>query len=86
MPDRYGEHADDANPFAAIFPDDHTTEREQQASLAAEYVLRVEAIARCGLCDDTGIRNRFPCDHIDHAGAARRGMDMIRAALRKDRP
>ena len=40
-------------------------------------------IAECELCDDHGKRGMFVCDHVDYAAAARRGMDMIRAALKK---
>jgi len=39
------------------------------------------AIAECGLCDDDGYRGGHPCDHIDHASAAARGMALIRAAM-----
>lgn len=81
MPDRYGDRPDDANPFAAMFPDDLTTEREQQASQAAESILRAHAIAECQLCDDSGIRNRFPCDHVDHRPAYRRGIAAVREAM-----
>lgn len=38
-------------------------------------------IARCELCDDDGMRGMLVCDHIDHAAAAKRGMDMIRRAM-----
>lgn len=38
-------------------------------------------IANCPLCDDTGRRKGFDCDHIDHADAARRGMNMIRETM-----
>lgn len=37
--------------------------------------------ARCDLCDDDGMRGMYVCDHVDHASAARRGMDMIRAVM-----
>lgn len=39
------------------------------------------AIGACGLCDDHGYRGAFVCDHVDHAGAAKRGMDMVRRAM-----
>lgn len=44
------------------------------------------AAADCGLCDDDGYRGSNPCDHIDHAAAAKRGMALIRSAMgwRKD--
>ena len=35
----------------------------------------------CELCDEHGYRGSSVCDHIDHSIAARRGMDMIRAAM-----
>jgi hypothetical protein len=43
-------------------------------------------IAQCEHCDDTGIRlnGMGRCDHIDYAAAAKRGMALIRAALRKE--
>lgn len=49
------------------------------------------AVAHCVLCDDDGYRGGQVCDHIDHQAAAKRGMDMIRAALeeakqRKENP
>lgn len=37
--------------------------------------------ARCDLCDDNGMRGMHLCDHIDHAAAAKRGMDTIRRAM-----
>lgn len=44
---------------------------------------RMCEIVECGLCDDHGKRGMFVCDHIDYAAAAKRGMNMIRAALKK---
>ena len=38
-------------------------------------------ILMCELCDEHGYRGSSVCDHIDHSIAARRGMDMIRAAM-----
>jgi hypothetical protein len=41
-------------------------------------------IAECELCDDDGIRltgRIHPCDHIDYAAIAKRGMAKVRAAL-----
>jgi hypothetical protein len=40
-------------------------------------------IAGCEFCDDDGIRlNQLgKCDHIDHAAASKRGMDMIRQTM-----
>jgi hypothetical protein len=45
---------------------------------------RLCEIVECGLCDDNGMNGMFVCDHVDYAAAAKRGMDMIRAALKKD--
>lgn len=50
-----------------------------------------DAVAYCELCDDNGYRGHRVCDHVDHQAAAKRGMDMIRAALeeakqRKENP
>ena len=44
-------------------------------------------IAQCEHCDDSGIRlnGLGLCDHIDYAAAAKRGMALIRAALRKEK-
>ena len=63
MPDRYGESPDEPLP----------------ESPAAQTILRAQAVANCGLCDDDGYRGSTVCDHVDHAAAAKRGMDMIRA-------
>jgi len=43
------------------------------------------AVAHCDLCDDNGYRGHLVCDHIDYAAAAKRGMKMIREALRKEK-
>lgn len=45
------------------------------------------AIDACGLCDEHGQRIGTPwvCDHVDHAGAAERGMDMVRRTMGWDR-
>ena len=67
MPDRYGEtHEPQA--------DTHTD--RYRAAQDAQH-----AITDCRLCDTHGLRNGFPCDHIDHTQAARRGMDMIRETM-----
>lgn len=39
------------------------------------------AVAECDLCDARGVRRGFACDHVDWAGAAKRGMAMIRQAM-----
>ena len=38
-------------------------------------------VADCHLCDDNGYRGRLVCDHIDHQAAAKRGIELVRAAL-----
>jgi hypothetical protein len=43
------------------------------------------SVAHCELCDDNGYRGHLVCDHIDYAAAAKRGMALIRAALRKEK-
>jgi len=43
------------------------------------------AITDCHLCDDYGYRGHRVCDHFDYAAASRRGMEMIRAALNKEK-
>ena len=37
--------------------------------------------AACTLCDAQGQRDGFACDHVDHRGAANRGMALIRHAM-----
>lgn len=44
---------------------------------------RMCEIAECELCDDNGMNGMFVCDHVDYAAAARRGMELIWAALEK---
>ena len=43
-------------------------------------------IAECELCDDHGTRlnGLHRCDHIDYAAIAKRGMELIRAALERN--
>jgi hypothetical protein len=38
-------------------------------------------VANCDLCDEHGYRGPTVCDHVDHSGAAKRGMAMIREAM-----
>jgi hypothetical protein len=46
--------------------------------------LEPAAVTRCTLCDTDGYRpNGTVCDHVDHAPAAARGMEKVRAALSK---
>lgn len=47
---------------------------------------RQDRIDECALCEPDGLtRDGFQCDHVDHAAAARRGMDMVRRAMGWDR-
>lgn len=46
-----------------------------------ESITDAYARRNCDLCDERGIRNGFTCDHIDHAAASKRGMDMIRETM-----
>lgn len=41
--------------------------------------------AQCEFCDEHGIRlnGMHRCDHIDYQAAAKRGMELIREALKK---
>lgn len=71
MPDRYGENPDhDLDAAAYARRPDVVAARRDSAAIDA-----------CGLCDDNGTRNGFACDHIDHAEASKRGMDMIRETM-----
>lgn len=61
-------------------------ERQYRAAMAAYGAENAshhdpQAVVACGLCDDEGYRGSAVCDHIDHQGAAKRGMDMIRQAM-----
>lgn len=47
---------------------------------------RIDAIARCALCDPDGYRNGKVCDHVDRSHTARDGMAAVRAALTKPSP
>jgi hypothetical protein len=42
-------------------------------------------VAGCFLCDDNGYRGHLVCNHVDYQAAAKRGMEMIRAALNKEK-
>lgn len=57
--------------------------RQSMAAYGADDVFRhdPQAIVECVLCNADGYRGSAVCDHIDHAGAALRGMAMIRAAM-----
>lgn len=69
MPNRYGEE-----------PENDRDGRDY----GTDYTTRL-AINGCDLCDSDGYRGSMVCDHIDHRGAAKRGMDAIRAAMGWDR-
>lgn len=66
--------------------------RARQAAARAERAdldhpaahMTPQAITACGLCDDDGYRGNHVCDHQDHAGAAKRGIAKVRAAMTKD--
>lgn len=46
--------------------------------------LEPAAIEGCAMCNRRGYRpNGTVCDHVDHAPAAARGMEKVRAALSK---
>ena len=81
MPDRYGDLPESPNPFSSLFRDDATTEYEQSASRQAERILAGAAVARCVLCDSNGYIGGTVCDHVDHRGAAKRGMAMVKPIL-----
>ena len=69
MPDRYGDQP--AN--------------DEGDEFGPAYRRRAQdAIDECGLCDSDGLRNGFPCDHVDYGAIAKRGIDAVRAALRKE--
>lgn len=46
-----------------------------------ERITDYRSIDACAFCDEHGYRGGSVCDHVDHAQAAKRGMDMIRAAM-----
>jgi hypothetical protein len=59
-------------------------ESMQELDIADESHLERAARDRCQLCDSDGYRpTGTVCDHIDHAPAAARGMEKVRAALSK---
>ena len=83
MPDRYGDHPDDG----PAYPMGDFTLGEKGTSAVAEAAehYRRQAIDECGLCDTDGLRGGFLCNHVDYGAIAKRGIDAVRAALRKDR-
>lgn len=72
MPDRYGDDRD-LDQWPQIPPPNTTPAGDIDAAYA---------IAHCGFCDDAGMRGLYRCDHVDWAGKAKRGMELVRAALR----
>lgn len=58
---------------------------EPPADTAGEYPTRADLkaihIRSCGLCDDDGYRGHSVCDHQDHAAAAARGIEAVRAQM-----
>jgi hypothetical protein len=69
MPDRYGDPEQDLDLPPRLTRDE----------------LRAIAIRSCELCGDDGYRGSSVCDHVDHAAAAKRGMELIRDALTEGR-
>lgn len=45
--------------------------------------VRAMAVVACELCDDDGYRGGTVCDHEDHTEAAKRGMALVREALKR---
>lgn len=88
MPDRYGNPPDDADdPIAAKARAAEIAQAARDAALEARHAeldAQAQERANCLLCDTAGYRNGLVCDHIDHAPAARRGIEACRAALTKE--
>jgi len=42
---------------------------------------KAQEIARCELCDDSGMRGARVCDHIDRSAIYQRGMQKVREIL-----
>ena len=89
MPDRYGTPDDerDETPASAAQVAAELARAAHDRELAARHAdLEAQALARanCRLCDTDGYRNGQVCDHVDHAPAARRGIEACRAALAKE--
>lgn len=69
---------------AAPMPDRYGDEpQEMPDEIWAAEQSRVMAIVNCDLCDDDGYRGCVRCDHIDRTDIYRRGMEQVRAALRR---
>ena len=49
-----------------------------------DHATRLLEIAECEFCDDHGVRlNQIGmCDHVDYAAIAKRGIALVRAALK----
>ena len=58
------------------------TRAMETQKMADEYDRMCE-IVECSMCDDHGMNGMYRCDHVDYRAAAKRGMDLIRAALKK---
>jgi hypothetical protein len=55
--------------------------REQQAKARAELATRLQAVEACTLCDETGYRGGYPCDHIDRTNTTRNGRAAVNEAM-----
>lgn len=53
----------------------------------SDYADRLCEISGCELCDDDGIRlgGIGSCDHTDYGAIAKRGIEMVRKALKEAR-
>lgn len=60
---------------------DRYGERDEPLADWERELIRESETARCDLCDDDGMRGMYACDHVDHAGAAQRGMTVIRSIM-----
>lgn len=61
----------------------HVTAHRNDTTARAEAHRNKIRIANCNLCDTDGYRGATVCDHIDRTETAKRGMALVRAALRK---
>lgn len=83
MPDRYGNPDDDRDEPANAAEIAQAARDAELAARHAELETAAQHRAACQLCDPDGYRHGHVCDHIDHAPAARRGIEACRAALTK---
>ena len=87
MPDRFGTPDDERDDPPTVAQAARAARDAQLAARHTEHELAAQARANCRLCDDDGYRRperTIVCDHIDHAPAARRGIEACRAALAKE--